>query len=210
MTARATRSPTQPDARSRLLDAAMQVLREQGYSATTVDDICGAAGVTKGAFFHHFKSKEELGVEAAAHFSRMADQLFGGAPYRQLADPLDRVLGYIDFRAAILTGPIAEFTCLLGTMVQEAYDSHPAIRQACETYIFSHAARVAEDIAAAKARYAPDARWSAESLGLYTQAVLQGSFILAKAKGGPEVARDCVAHLRRYILQLFNRPTDQE
>ena len=50
---------------------------------------------------------------------------------------------------------------------------------------------------------------SAESLGLYTQAVLQGSFVLAKAKGGPQVARDCVAHLRRYILQLFNRPTDQ-
>ena len=55
-----------------------------------------------------------------------------------------------------------------------------------------------------------DAAWSAESLGLYTQAVLQGAFILAKAKGGPEVARDCVAHLRRYILQLFHRPIDRE
>jgi TetR/AcrR family transcriptional repressor of nem operon len=209
MNTKATRSSAQPDARSRLLDAAMRVIREQGYSATTVDDICGAAGVTKGAFFHHFKSKEELGVEAAAHFSRMAEQLFGSAPYHQHADPLDRLLGYIDFRAAILTGPIAEFTCLLGTMVQEAYDSHPAIRKACETYIVRHADRVAEDIAAAKALYAPDATWSAESLGLYTQAVLQGSFILAKAKGGPEVARDCVAHLRRYVLQLFNRPTEE-
>jgi TetR/AcrR family transcriptional repressor of nem operon len=210
MNAKATRSSAKPDARSRLLDAAMQVIREQGYSATTVDDICGAAGVTKGAFFHHFKSKEELGVEAAAHFGRMAEQLFGAAPYHELADPLDRLLGYIDFRVAMLTGPIAQFTCLLGTMVQEAYDSHPAIREACEVYIFRHAARIADDIAAAKALYAPDAPWSAESLGLYTQAVLQGSFILAKANGGPEVARDCVAHLRRDILQLFNRPTDQE
>jgi TetR/AcrR family transcriptional regulator, transcriptional repressor for nem operon len=208
MNTKATRSSAQPDGRSRLLDAAMRVIREQGYSATTVDDICAAAGVTKGAFFHHFKSKEELGVAAAAHFSQMAAQLFGGAPYHQHADPLDRLLGYIDFRAAILTGAVAEFTCLLGTMVQEAYDSHPAIREACETYIFRHAARVAEDIAAAKALYAPDASWSAESLGLYTQAVLQGSFILAKAKGGPEIARDCVTHLRRYVLQLFNRPTD--
>jgi len=209
MNATATRAPNQPDGRTRLLDAAMQVIREQGYSATTVDDICGAAGVTKGAFFHHFKSKEDLGVAATAHFSEMAARLFGTAPYNEHADPLDRLLGYVDFRAAILTGPIAGFTCLLGTMVQEAYDSHPAIREACETYIVRHAERVAEDIAAAKALYAPDATWSAESLGLYTQAVLQGSFILAKAKGGPEVARDCVAHLRRYILQLFNRPTDR-
>src|SRR6201999_3595038 len=104
MNAKATRSNAQPDGRSRLLDAAMQVIREKGYSATTGDDICAAAGVTKGAFFHHFKSKEELGVEAATHFSQMAEQLFGGAPYQEHADPLDRLLGYIDFRAAILTG----------------------------------------------------------------------------------------------------------
>jgi len=203
-----TSTPAQPDARSRLLDAAMRVIREQGYSATTVDDICGAAGVTKGAFFHHFKSKEELGVAAATHFAEMAERLFGGAPYRELADPLDRVLGYLDLRAAILTGPTADYTCLFGTMVQETYETHPAIRQACATYIVRHADRLAQDIAAAKALYAPDARWSPESLGLYTQAVLQGSFILAKAKGGPEVARDCVAHLRRYVLQLFHRTTD--
>ena len=197
---------TQPDARTRLLDAAMQVIRAQGYSATTVDDICREAGLTKGAFFHHFKSKEDLAVAAAGHFSAMAEMLFRGAPYRQLPDPLDRFLAYIDFRCAIIDGPLPEFTCLLGTMVQEAYDTHPAIRQACDTYIGVHVAGLVEDIEAAKALYAPDATWSAESLALYTQAVLQGAFVLAKAKGGPEVARDCVSHLRRYIECLFQRP----
>jgi TetR/AcrR family transcriptional repressor of nem operon len=201
---------TRPDSRTRLLDAAMQVIRAQGYSGTTVDDVCSAAGLTKGAFFHHFESKEELAVAAAAHFSEMAERLFGAAPYRELADPLDRVLGYIDFRTAILTGPIPEFTCLLGTMVQEAYDTHPAIRRACNSYISVHAVDLAEDIAAAKALYAPAAEWSAESLALYTLAVLQGAFVLAKAKGGPDVARDCLAHLRRYVLQLFQRPTSKE
>jgi TetR/AcrR family transcriptional repressor of nem operon len=201
---------TRPDSRTRLLDAAMQVIRAQGYSGTTVDDICSTAGLTKGAFFHHFDSKEDLAVAAAAHFSQMAERLFGAAPYRELADPLDRVLGYIDFRAAILVGPIPEFTCLLGTMVQEAYDAHPAIRSACVAYISAHAAEVAKDIEAAKALYAPGAEWSPESLALYTQAVLQGAFVLAKAKGGPEVARDCLGHLRRYFLQLFHRPTIKE
>jgi len=149
-------------------------------------------------------------VAAAAHFSQMAERLFGDAPYRQLADPLDRLLGYIDFRTAILAGPLPQFTCLLGTMVQEAYDTHPAIRRACDTYISAHAADVAKDIAAAKALYAPEAEWSAQSLALYTQAVLQGAFVLAKSKGGPEVARDCLAHLRRYLLQLFHRPPTKE
>jgi len=202
-----TATKTHPDARVRLLDAAMQVIRAKGYSATTVDDICREAGLTKGAFFHHFKSKEDLAVAAAAHFAQMADGLFGAAPYRQAADPLDRLLGYIDFRAAIMDGPIPAFTCLLGTMVQEAYDTHPAIRHACDTYIGAHAAGVAQDIEAAKALYAPQATWSAQSLALYTQAVLQGAFVLAKAQGGPQVARACVAHLRRYIEFLFARPT---
>ena len=200
----------QPDSRTRLLDTAMQVIRAKGYSGTTVDDICSAAGLTKGAFFHHFESKEDLALAAAAHFSQMAERLFGAAPYHELADPLARVLGYVDFRTEILAGPIPEFTCLLGTMLQEAYDTHPAIRLACDTHIGAHVAEVAKDIAAAKALYAPAAEWSAESLALYTQAVLQGAFVLAKSKGGPEVARDCLAHLRRYLLQLFHRPTSKE
>ena len=198
------------DARTRLLDAALHVIRAQGYSATTVDDICRTAGFTKGAFFHHFKSKEDLAVAAAKHFSEMAERLFGTASYRELDDPLERLLGYIDFRSAILAGPIPDFTCLLGTMVQEAYDTHPAIRRACETYISAHARGVAHDIALAKARHAPAATWSPESLALYTQAVLQGAFVLAKARGGPEVARECVTHLRRYIELLFHRPTSKK
>jgi TetR/AcrR family transcriptional repressor of nem operon len=205
-----TTAKTGIDARTRLLDAAMQAIRAQGYSATSVDDICREAGLTKGAFFHHFKSKEDLAVAAAAHFSAMAVRLFGTAPYRALHDPLDRLLGYIDFRSAILVGPIPEFTCLLGTMVQEAYDTHPAIRQACETHLDVNIADIAKDVEAAKALYAPEAPWSAESLAAYTQAVLQGAFILAKANGGPDIARECVAHLRRYIEQLFPRTTSKE
>jgi TetR/AcrR family transcriptional regulator, transcriptional repressor for nem operon len=188
----------------------MHVIRAHGYAASSVDDICREASLTKGAFFHHFKSKEDLAVAAAGHFSEMAEGLFAAAPYRALAEPLDRLLGYIDFRTAILEGPIPEFTCLLGTMVQEAYDTHPAIRDACDLHLTAHAADLAKDIAAAKALYAPNAPWSAESVALYVQAVLQGGFVLAKARGGPEVARDCLMHLRRHLLHLFNRPISKE
>jgi TetR/AcrR family transcriptional repressor of nem operon len=95
-------------------------------------------------------------------------------------------------------------------MVQEAYDTHPLIRRACDAYITAHAGEVAEDIAAAKALYAPAAPWSAQSLALYTQAVLQGAFVLAKASGGTAVAHDCLAHLRCYLEHLFHRPTGKK
>jgi TetR/AcrR family transcriptional repressor of nem operon len=190
----------------RLLDAAVDVIRAKGYSATRVEDICAAAGLTKGAFFHHFASKEACAIAAAAHFAARADALFDAAPYRALPDPAARALGYIDFRKAILQGELPQFTCLLGTMVQEAYETHPAIRQACDRYISEHADRLVGDLAAAKALYAPHATWRPESLALYTQAVLQGAFILAKAKHGPEIAVECLDHLRRYVDGLLQAP----
>ena len=111
--------------KTRLLDAALNVIRAKGYGATRVEDVCEAAGLTKGSFFHHFKSKDELAIASAEHWSEVTDVLFAQAPYQRHADPLDRLLGYVDFRRSILTGDLAGFTCLLGTMVQEVYDTHP-------------------------------------------------------------------------------------
>jgi TetR/AcrR family transcriptional repressor of nem operon len=195
--------------KEKFLDVALQVIRAKGYSATRIEDICGAAGLTKGSFFHHFKSKEDLALAAADHFAAMADGAFAAAPYQRAADPLDRLLGYVDFRGAILQGDLPDFTCLLGTMVQEVYDTHPAIRAACERHISAHAAAVANDIAEAKKRYAPNAPWTPESLGLFTQAVIQGAFVLAKAKHGAEVAAECLGHLRRYLETQFDRSANQ-
>ena len=201
--ARSTKAATAQASAQKLLDAAVHVIRSKGYSAARVEDICAEAGLTKGAFFHHFASKEACAIAAAAHFAANADAIFDAAPYSRLPDARARVLGYIDFRKAILQGELPQFTCLLGTMVQEAYDSHPAIRTACDRYISEHAKRLEADIAEAKAHYAPDAAWTPESAALYSQAVLQGAFILAKAKHGPSVAANCLDHLRRYFETLL-------
>ena len=189
--------------RTKLLDAALGVIRAKGYTATSVDELCAAAGVSKGAFFHNFTSKEALAVEAANHWSEVTGGLFADAPYNDLADPLDRIFGYLDLRSVMLDGPVEEFTCLVGTMVQEAFGSSDAIRAACEASIRGHAKKLEADMAdAITARGITGI--TAYSLALHTQAVLQGAFILAKATGGPDLARQSVVHLRRYIELLFN------
>jgi TetR/AcrR family transcriptional repressor of nem operon len=192
--------------RTKLLDAAMRVIRSKGYAAATVDDICLKAGVTKGSFFHHFKSKDELAVAAVEHFSDMADGVFANAPYRSAPDPLDRLLGYLEFRALLLDGELAEFTCLLGTLVQETYDTHPQIRGACDRALVHHIAALTLDIEMARKLYAPDAAWTAESVGYFIQSVLQGAFIFAKARQSTAVAHDSLVHLRRYLQHIFPRP----
>jgi TetR/AcrR family transcriptional repressor of nem operon len=199
-----------PSAKDNMLAAALSVIRSKGYAATSVDDLCAAAGVSKGAFFHHFKSKEDLAVAAAERWSQMTGDLFAAAPYHKHADPLDRVLGYIDFRKSLLTGELPQFTCLVGTMVQETYASNPAIRDACARSISNHVAKLEEEIRAALAKRRISPSWTAASLALYTQAVLQGAFIIAKAKGNAEDASACVDHLRRYVELLFNHPRKKE
>jgi TetR/AcrR family transcriptional regulator, transcriptional repressor for nem operon len=202
-------SPSRHESKSRLLDAALHVIRAKGYAAATVDDICDYAGLTKGSFFHHFEGKEQLALAAADHFCEMAKRIFATAPYQALSDPLDRLLGYVDFRKAILRGELPEYTCLLGTMVQETYETHPALRAACEKGISEHAAALEADIAEVMRKHRPGAAWSPKSLALYTQAVIQGAFILAKSKNGPAVASECLDHLRRYLELLFNHANER-
>ncbi len=198
------------DSKTQLLNAALQAIRAKGYAATTVEDICKQAGVTKGSFFHHFKSKDELALSATAHWEAMTESFFASAPYHKHSDPLERLLGYVAFRGAILTGELPDYTCLLGTLVQETYATHPDIRAACDRGMSRHIAALTRDIEAAKRRYAPKARWSPESVGYFIQTVLQGSFIFAKAKQSPEVVRDNLAHLSRYLKTLFTQSPNSD
>ncbi|GIX03802.1 MAG: TetR family transcriptional regulator [Planctomycetaceae bacterium] len=189
--------------KQRILDVALRVFRERGYAATTVDDLCRASGVTKGAFFHHFASKEEVALAAIQHWNSVTGQLFEDAPYWKVTDPRERLLAYLDYRAELVRGEMSEFTCLIGTLVQETYVSHPKIQAACGAGIEAHIKTLLPTIEAAKARYAPQATWSAESLARYTQAVLQGSFVLAKAMNDPKLVREAIDHLKRYVRDLL-------
>lgn len=194
--------------RELLLDAAVAVIRTQGLHATTVDDLCAAAGVSKGAFFHHFASKEDLAIAAADHWSVTTSQLFTDADFHEHDDPAERVLGYLDLRASIIGDEIERYTCLVGTMVQEAYATHPAIRDACAASILGHAETLESDIAAALRDadpHATDFAVRATSLARHTQIVLQGAFVVSKAANDPEIARDSVRHLRQYFELLFHR-----
>ncbi len=193
----------QHESKTKLLDAALRVIRAKGYGATRIDDVCEAAGLTKGSFFHHFNSKEELALEAAEYSSLLAEKVFLTAPYLSLPDPLERLVGYVEFRKAILQGDQLDYTCLLGTMVQETCETHPAIRKACDRYICAHAATLVPDIEAAIRKYGIQPAWTAESLAYHIQAVMQGAFVLARSRQSAQVAVVCLDHLRRYLKTLF-------
>lgn len=190
-------------ARTALLDAAHRLVRRKGWHATTVDDLCAEAGVTKGAFFHHFASKEELGVAAARHWTDVTAPLFANADFQRKGDPLQRIFGYLDFRASLAEGPLEAFTCFAGTALQEVFATSEPMRAALGATISDHAANLERDFAAAIGRHQPRIKVSAASLALYTQTVLQGGFVLAKSAGDRAPLLDAIAHLKNYLRLLF-------
>ena len=115
--------------------------------------------------------------------------------------------GYVRIRKWLLAGGGPGCTCLVGTMVRGTYETGPAIRDAWARSIGGQAKTLGADIEAAIAARGMVPGWTAASLALHTQAVLQGAFILAKAKGGADVAAESVDHLIRYIELLFGAGT---
>ena len=197
---------TPETSRTRLLTATIDLVRANGYAATRVEDICAAAGVTKGSFFHHFASKEELAIAAAEQWNDRAFQVFALASYQRLAEPLERLLGYVAFRKELLSGDIWEWTCYAGTTIQEVHETYPAIRDACATSIEKHLfflRATIDDVL----RDRPVSGVDSASLAVYMQAVVQGAFVMAKARQDPKAAVDSLDHLHRYVELLFGRST---
>jgi TetR/AcrR family transcriptional repressor of nem operon len=193
----------QHESKAKLLAAMLKVVRAKGYTAARVEDVCAEAGLTKGSFFHHFESKEDLALAAVAHWDASTSQFFAAAPYHDSVDPLGRLIAYIEFRKAILVGDLPDFTCFVGTIVQEVYRTHPEVSAACERNISGHAKTLEADIRAAMRDHDVSGTWTPESLALHIQAVIQGGFILAKAKGSAAVAAESLDHLRGYLELLF-------
>jgi len=109
------------ETRSRIVSAARNLFSSHGFSGTSLDDILTAAGITKGAFYHYFKSKEEICLalldQALIEIRRFSDQPPTADPLdalrdwaRQLIDPAAGEL-WSDFRMVLrLTGDLPLFT----------------------------------------------------------------------------------------------------
>ena len=194
-----------PDTKRRLLDAAVQLMWRQGFSATTVDAICDEAKLTKGSFFHYFKSKEEIGEGALEHYYERQKTLFAQSPFNRLDDPLERLYGILDFIGQTACGSGQTQGCLMGNLTQELALTHPRIRAACEEKFANFAGLIQAMLREVKAKHCPKAAFDPESVATLFVSLMQGSMLLAKARQDKSLLTENLEHFRRYVDILFGK-----
>lgn len=193
-----------PDAtRQRILDAARDLMLRQGFAATGVGGICAAARVTKGALFHHFESKEALGVAALSDWAAASTRAYAAAN-DPAVDPLDRVHRFFDVMAGFVHGATGPVSCLMGMMAQESAGSCEAIREPTSGHLQAWTDCLREILDDVQAERPPRVPFDSEEVAWFINSLWQGSMLVAKARQDSEIILRNLEHARAYAVNLFS------
>jgi TetR/AcrR family transcriptional repressor of nem operon len=193
--------------RERILDAAQTLVLRQGFSATTVDAVIGELGITKGAFFHHFPSKGDLGLALVERYASrdLADlEQYLERADRLSRDPLQRLLLFVGLLAEDADAFVGEDPgCLYGSYVYEQQLFGDAVRDVVAGAARSWRAALAERIRQIAAERPPRLAVDPESLADTVLTAFEGAYVLSRATGEPGILREQLGHVRNYLELLF-------
>ncbi len=194
------RSPS----RTRILVAAQALILSKGFPATTIDEVCEAAEVTKGGFYYHFKSKDELALALVEHYFDGLTQALGGGEHTKLRDPVERVFAFVDHALDVVHGPVLRDGCVLGVLTLDLSTTHPEVRRAIAERFAALTAVLEGDLAAAVAEGRGRAGLDVKALARQFFAVLEGSVVLSKAYDEPELMAEGLRHYRMFLEEVFS------
>src|SRR5262245_54551527 len=196
--------------RTRILDAAESLVLDQGFAGTSVDEVIVAAETTKGGFFHHFASKPELARALVERYVAADLQLLDDLMARAEAesdDPLEQFLHFVALQEDLLedfdgSGP----GCLYASFCygQELVDD--VTRGEIARAVLAWRRRTREKLDEVAERYPPRVPVDLDALADQGLAVYEGSFVLSRALGEPELLRGQLRHFRTYVELLFRGP----
>ncbi len=193
--------------RERILDEAQRLVIDRGFAATTVDAVLEAADTSKGAFFHHFPSKDQLGQALIERYARsdLAIQAeFMAAAEAASDDPAEQLIRFVSLFEEAASELVSEQAgCLYVSFVYErqlvAGDVHSTIEDA----VLAARELLARKLEAAIALHPPRVPVDVTALADLAFTVFEGGFILARTLRDPSLLRGQLTQLRRYLELLF-------
>jgi TetR/AcrR family transcriptional repressor of nem operon len=169
------------ESRQRVLETAARQIREDGIEALGVADCMRRAGLTHGAFYGHFESRDALIVEALEYAVAQSEKRIAAANANGSAkkEPL-RALGEMFLSEKHIKNP--GNGCALCALAGEARHAAPEVRDRLTQYVHKLASRIAQTLAG-----------DSENLALGIVATIVGAVTLARAVDDPELARSILA-----------------
>ena len=202
-------APKGADTRARILDAAHALILERGYAGLSIDQLIGSLGLTKGAFFHHFKNKQAL---ARALIRRHADDSVAmlekhlARAEKLSSDPLQRLLIFVGLYEELFENLSAPFPgCLFASYVYELEQFDEAIMEiTIEEFVLSRR-ELSRLLADAEAAYPPSVPVDREALADAFQTIFEGAFILSKALKEPNLIARQLRVYKTFLESIYSR-----
>ncbi len=193
-----------PATQRKLVEAAMRLILRHGFAATGVDRICAEAGVTKGAFFHYFKSKEEIGLAAMTAWTDHGMSLYAAARQDPQEDPLAALHRFFDIMIGFVNQSGEELSCVLGMMTQETAATAPHLRESADLHLTTWVVFASGLLSDAKRAHPPAVDFDPEEIAWMLNSLWQGSMLINKARRTPAMVIRNLEHARAYVDSLFN------
>jgi TetR/AcrR family transcriptional repressor of nem operon len=196
-------------ARERILDAAQDLVLTHGFSATTVDAVLASASASKGAFFHHFPSKADLGralVERYAAGDAETLETSMAAAEALTDDPAEQLVAFT--RGFEENARDSHPQCLFVSFIYENQLDTAGVDDIVTEAILHWRRRVGDKLEAAASTRPQLDGLDLPALADHWFTTFEGAFLLAQALDDPTCVGGQLAHLRHYLELLFELDPD--
>lgn len=184
--------------RNRILDAAGQGFRSKGYSGIGVDGIAKAAGVTSGAFYAHFGSKDAAFQEALI---AGLDEVIAEVPIFQRKSGLSWVSDFADYYLGKPHRDDLACGCAMTTLTPEMVRTSMELRKIYESKMGEIANIFADGLADGSKTDRIDRAWS-------MLAVLTGGLNITRAVGVPDLSEHIAMSLKKTVARIAGQTRD--
>jgi TetR/AcrR family transcriptional repressor of nem operon len=187
------------DRRTRIVEAATDLICRNGFQHTSVDDVIREAGLCgKAHFYHYFKSKEELGYAVVQHrFEQFAEE--GLSILRDpMVDPLERLERFIDAEVASQAEQDCRGGCPFGNLVTEMADAHEGFRQRLATVFERWAGQLQSVLWEARPQLRDDA--DIARMARFIIATLEGGLLMSRVTRDVTHMEAIAGDLKRFIV----------
>jgi TetR/AcrR family transcriptional regulator, transcriptional repressor for nem operon len=195
------------DTRERILGAARTLVMESGFAGTSIDDILKATGLTKGAFFHHFKGKADLARELVEWHARQDLSLFEDLVKEaeaQSDDPLEQAMVLLEiFEDEISRSRDRSPGCMYAVYTYEAMEFEPAVRDFIADTLRQWTSMYVRKFQDVIDRYPPAVPVTARQLAETYVSIVEGGLVLQRAYGDMRMTARQSEQFRNYLKLLF-------